>query len=74
VFDTDIGGRAIVDIFDVNGVPVKTVSFDATGFTSRVQIRDVDIGDLASGLYVCKLRIESGGGEASGFFKLAVKR
>jgi M6 family metalloprotease-like protein len=73
-FETETGGMATVEVFDVNGVLVKSVGIDATAFTSKVEIRDVGIGDLASGLYMCRLRLDGDARSASEFFKLAVKR
>lgn len=73
-FETDTGGMAKVEVFDISGVAVKTVYHDATSQVPRVTIPRVDISDLASGLYVCRLSIEGNGTRVSEFFKLAVKR
>ena len=70
-FDTETGGTARVDIYDVTGLKVKsTPGFAASARTEYT----VDISDLASGLYVCRLYIEGDGGERTDMFKLAVRR
>ncbi len=73
-FDTDTGGRAIIEIFDIAGAKVKTVHYDAVAETPKVTVPGVDISDLGSGLYLCHLHLEGSGGTADEFFKLAVKR
>jgi len=70
-FDTETGGTAMVEIFDITGLRVmSTPRFEARLKTEYT----VDITGLASGLYVCRLYIEGGGGESSESFKLAVRR
>ena len=70
VFETQTGGHARVEIFDVAGAIVKSGDFDAVARASN----SMDVSDLANGLYLCRLEIEGGGKSASEFFKLAVKR
>jgi M6 family metalloprotease-like protein len=70
-FDTETGGTAFVEVFDVTGLKVMaTPRFDARFKTEYT----VDISGLASGLYVCRLYIEGEGEENTQSFKLAVKR
>jgi M6 family metalloprotease-like protein len=70
-FDTETGGTAMVEIYDVTGLKVMaTPRFEADSKTEYT----VDISDLASGLYVCRLYIEGERDEVSESFKLAVKR
>ena len=70
-FDTETGGTAMVEIFDITGLKVmSTPKFEARFKTEYT----VDITGLASGLYVCRLYIEGGGGGSSESFKLAVRR
>jgi hypothetical protein len=69
VFDTETGGDATIEIFDLAGAKVKSEAFVAAG-----QPRPMDIGALASGLYLCRLELVGEHGKASEFFKLAVKR
>lgn len=69
VFDTETGGDATIEIFDLAGAKVKSEGFRASG-----QPWSMDVGALASGLYLCRLEVVSGSGRASEFFKLAVKR
>jgi hypothetical protein len=73
-FETDTGGTVTIEIFDVTGTSVKTVRYDATSEAPKVTIPDVDISNLGSGLYVCRLSLESNGSQIDEFFKLAVKR
>jgi hypothetical protein len=73
-FETDTGGAATIEIFDIAGTLVKTVRYDAIAEVPKVTVPGVDISDLASGLYVCRLSLEGGGAQTSEFFKLAVKR
>ena len=73
-FETDTGGEVTIEIFDVAGTSVKTVKYDATSQAPKVTVPDVDISDLGSGLYVCRLCLEANGSSISEFFKLAVKR
>ncbi len=74
VFETETGGLATIDMYDVTGVKVKTVTYDATQMVSRITVPPVDISDLGSGLYVCKLSLTGPDGDHAGTFKLAVKR
>jgi len=70
-FDTETGGTAMVEIFDITGLRVlSTPRFDARFRTQYT----VDISGLASGIYVCRLYIEGDSGENSETFKLAVRR
>jgi hypothetical protein len=73
-FETDTGGAATIEIFDITGTLVKTVRYDAASVVPKVTVPGVDISDLGSGLYVCRLSLEGGGARTSEFFKLAVKR
>jgi M6 family metalloprotease-like protein len=70
-FETETGGTAMVEIFDVTGLRVKSTPRFPAEF-GREYI--VDISDLASGLYVCKLHMEGQGDEITQTFKLAVRR
>ena len=70
-FDTETGGTAMVEIYDITGLRVKsTPRFAAVSRTEYT----VDISDLASGVYVCRLYVEGDGGESTETFKLAVRR
>jgi M6 family metalloprotease-like protein len=73
-FDTDTGGRATIEMFDVTGIMVKAIEIDASGQSPRVTVPNVDISPLGSGLYLCRLHLEDGGESIDEFFKLAVKR
>jgi hypothetical protein len=68
--ETETGGTADIDIFDINGVKIKSLAFEATAKTEY----DADISGLGNGLYVCKLEIRDGGRRVTDFFKLAVRR
>jgi hypothetical protein len=70
-FETETGGTAMVEIYDVTGLRVKSTPRFPAEFR-REYI--VDISDLASGLYVCKLHMEGQGDEVTQTFKLAVRR
>jgi len=70
-FDTETGGTARVEIYDITGLRVMaTPRFDARARTEYT----VDISGLASGLYVCRLYVEGDGGRSTETFKLAVRR
>lgn len=69
VFDTETGGDATIEIFDLGGAKVRSEGFVAVG-----QPWPMNIGDLGSGLYLCRLEVVGEGRRASEFFKLAVKR
>ena len=70
-FDTESGGTATVEVYDVTGLRVlATPRFEAMSRTEYT----VDISDLASGLYVCRLYVEGDGGRSTESFKLAVRR
>ncbi len=70
-FDTETGGTAMVEVYDVTGLKVlSTPRFEARFRTEYT----VDITGLASGLYVCRLYVEGDGGESTESFKLAVRR
>ncbi len=73
-FETDTGGAVTIEIFDVTGTVVKTVRYDAASEVPKVTVPEVDISDLGSGLYVCRLSLAGNGARTSEFFKLAVKR
>jgi hypothetical protein len=73
-FDTDTGGVATIEMFDVTGVKVRTIEVDATDRTPTVTVPNVDVGGLGSGLYLCRLHLEGNGESVDEFFKLAVKR
>lgn len=70
-FETDTGGDAEIEIFDLEGAVVKSTRFSA--FEPRAESR-VDLSDLGNGLYLCRLQLRADGKNASEFFKLAVKR
>jgi hypothetical protein len=74
VFETETGGLAKIDIFDITGAKVKTVEYDATSLVSKVTVPSVDVGDLGSGLYLCKLSLTGNGMDTAEFFKLAIRR
>jgi hypothetical protein len=70
-FDTETGGSAVVEIFDITGLRVlATPRFEARFGTEYT----LDITGLASGLYVCRLYMEGEGGGSSESCKLAVRR
>jgi M6 family metalloprotease-like protein len=74
-FSTDTGGVAVIDVFDITGVRVKRIEYDATMLETDVVVPNIDISDLGSGLYVCRLNLAgSDGHTVSEVFKLAVKR
>jgi len=70
VFETETGGHARVEVFNLSGDIVKSGNFEAVARTSS----SMDVSDLANGLYLCRLEVEGGGKSATEFFKLAVKR
>jgi M6 family metalloprotease-like protein len=70
-FETDTGGEAEIEIFDLGGAVVKSTRF--TAMEPRTESR-IDLGDLGNGLYLCRLELRTGGKAASEFFKLAVRR
>jgi M6 family metalloprotease-like protein len=70
VMKTETGGRADLEIFDLSGARVKAVSFDILAETES----PVDVGDLANGLYLCRLEVSGDGRSVSEFFKIAIKR
>lgn len=70
-FETDTGGDAEIEIFDLEGAMVKSTIFSA--LEPRAE-SSVDLSDLGNGLYLCRLELRAGGKSASEFFKLAVKR
>jgi M6 family metalloprotease-like protein len=76
VFETDTGGRASIDVYDITGSVVKSVEYDATGQSSLIAAppQGVDISDLGSGLYVCRLNLTAHGRTITDHFKLAVRR
>jgi hypothetical protein len=76
VFETETGGHASVDVFDITGAIVKKVEYDATGETPLVAIppEGVDISSLGNGLYVCRLNLRGNGKTVTDHFKLAVKK
>ncbi len=76
VFESDTGGHASIEVFDITGTVVKTVEYDATGQSSLVAVPPggVDISGLGNGLYVCRLSLEADGKNVTDLFKLAVKR
>jgi M6 family metalloprotease-like protein len=76
VLDTDTGGHANIEIYDITGSVVKSVEYDATGQSSLIKVppQGVDISDLGSGLYVCRLNLTADGRTTTDHFKLAVRR
>jgi hypothetical protein len=76
VFESDTGGQASVEVFDVTGHVVKTVEHDATGLSPLIAVPPdgVDISSLGNGLYVCRLKLRADGVSVTDHFKLAVKR
>ena len=76
VFESDTGGHASIEVFDITGTVVKTVDYDATGQSSLVAVPPdgVDISSLGSGLYVCRLNLRADGKSVTDLFKLAVRR
>jgi hypothetical protein len=76
VFESDTGGDATVQVFDITGQVVRTVEYDATGQSSLIAVppEGVDISGLGSGLYVCRLNLVADGMSMTDHFKLAVKR
>jgi M6 family metalloprotease-like protein len=76
VFESDTGGHASIDVYDITGALVKTVEYDASGQSSLVAVppEGVDISGLGSGLYVCRLNLRADGKSVTDLFKLAVKR
>ena len=71
VCSTETGGTATIDIYDVAGTHIARHSGYAAAPKAEIP---VDVSNLAGGLYVCKLSIKGGGGVATEFFKLAIKR
>jgi hypothetical protein len=74
VFETGTGGLATIDMYDITGARVKTVDFDAASMATRITVPPLDISDLGSGLYICKLSLRGGGKDATETFKLAIRR
>ena len=76
VFESDTGGRAHIEVFDIMGKVVKTVEYDATGASSLVKVppEGIDISGFGNGLYVCRLNLKGEGKTVTDYFKLAVKR
>jgi len=74
VFETETGGFATIEMYDITGVKVRTVDYDATSQVSRITVPAVDISDLGSGLYVCKLNLRGQDKDANETFKLAIRR
>jgi hypothetical protein len=74
VFETETGGIATIEMFDVTGAKVRTIEYDATSQVSKVTVPLIDISDLGSGLYVCWLSLEGDRENATESFKLAVRR
>jgi M6 family metalloprotease-like protein len=72
-FRTETGGLATIELFDITGRKVKTLHYDDIAVPKMTTV-PVDISDLGSGLYICRLRLEGSSGTADEFFKLAVKR
>jgi len=76
VFETDTGGMANIEVYDIMGRLIKQMCYEVAG--PKVELppdgKGLDIADLASGLYVCRLRLEHNGTSAVEEFKLAVKR
>jgi len=76
VFETDTGGMATIEVYDIMGKLIKQMCYEVAG--PKVELppdgKGLDIADLASGLYVCRLRLEHNGTSAVEEFKLAVKR
>jgi hypothetical protein len=70
-FDTETGGTAMVEIYDITGLRIMATPRFEARFKTEYQ---VDITGLASGLYVCRLYLEGDGGESTESFKLAVRR
>jgi M6 family metalloprotease-like protein len=74
-FETDTGGKANIEVFDITGVKVKTMEYDVAQSTLiTIPPQGLDIGDLGNGLYLCRLSLRGGGKESTDFFKLAVRR
>jgi M6 family metalloprotease-like protein len=75
-FESDTGGRAEIDVFDITGTVVESVDYDATGMSSLITLPPdgMDISSLGSGLYVCRLRLSNQGKNVTDHFKLAVRR
>ena len=69
-FESDTGGDASVEIFDLTGATVSSARFFGSGKVEKT----IDLADLGNGLYVCRLDLAGGGKKASEFFKLAIKR
>jgi hypothetical protein len=75
-FESETGGHARIEVFDITGAVVTTVEYDATGEFPLVAVppEGMDISDLANGLYVCRLNLRGDGKVVTDHFKLAVKR
>jgi hypothetical protein len=76
LFESDIGGHANIEVFDITGTVVKTIEYDATGQSSLVAVppEGIDVSSLGNGLYICRLNLEANGRSVTDHFKLAVKR
>jgi hypothetical protein len=76
VFESDTGGLASIEIFDITGAVVESIEYDAYGQSSLIAIppEGVDVSGLGNGLYLCRLNLRADGRSVTDHFKLAVRR